>query len=39
MTLEQIVRELLDHDRTHCLELEELAAELAQDGAAGSRVA
>lgn len=28
MTLEELVRELLDHDRTHCLELEELAAEL-----------
>lgn len=28
MTLEELVRELLDHDRTHCLELEELEAEL-----------
>jgi len=28
MTIEELVRELLDHDRTHCLELEELAAEL-----------
>jgi uncharacterized damage-inducible protein DinB len=28
MTFEEIVRELLDHDRTHCLELDELAAEL-----------
>lgn len=37
MTLDQIVRELLDHDRTHCLELEELAAELAQEaGPAGA---
>lgn len=29
MTLEQIARELLDHDRTHIQELEELLAELA----------
>lgn len=28
MTLEELVRELLDHDRTHCLELDELLAEL-----------
>jgi uncharacterized damage-inducible protein DinB len=28
MTLEELVRELLDHDRTHCLELDELGAEL-----------
>lgn len=28
MTLEEVVRELLDHDRTHCLELDELGAEL-----------
>lgn len=28
MTLEEIVRELLDHDRTHYLELEELEGEL-----------
>lgn len=28
MTLEELVRELLDHDRTHCLEMDELAAEL-----------
>ncbi|MDR6413200.1 UNVERIFIED_ORG: hypothetical protein ABIC54_006642 [Burkholderia sp. 1263] len=28
MTLEELVRELLDHDRTHCLELDELDAEL-----------
>jgi hypothetical protein len=30
MTLEEVVRELLDHDRTHCLELDELGAELQQ---------
>ncbi|WZB76469.1 DinB family protein [Achromobacter insuavis] len=35
MTLEQIVRELLDHDRTHCQELEELLAELAPPAARG----
>ncbi|QGZ63555.1 DinB family protein [Paraburkholderia acidisoli] len=28
MTLEELVRELLDHDRTHALELEELESEL-----------
>jgi len=28
MTLDELVRELLDHDRTHCLELDELASEL-----------
>lgn len=28
MTLDELVRELLDHDRTHCLELDELACEL-----------
>ncbi|MBB5502624.1 hypothetical protein HDG37_006861 [Paraburkholderia sp. MM5384-R2] len=28
MTLEELVRELLDHDRTHLLELEELDDEL-----------
>lgn len=28
MTLEELVRELLSHDRTHCLELDELGAEL-----------
>jgi len=28
LTLEERVRELLDHDRTHGLELEELAGEL-----------
>lgn len=35
MTLEQIVRELLDHDRTHCQELEELLAELAPPAVRG----
>ncbi|MBP0593343.1 DinB family protein [Paraburkholderia sp. LEh10] len=33
MTLEEIVRELLDHDRTHCLELEELEGELNEASA------
>ncbi|KWK42526.1 damage-inducible protein DinB [Burkholderia stagnalis] len=28
MSLDELVRELLDHDRTHCLELDELLAEL-----------
>ncbi len=28
MTLEELVRELLDHDRTHALELDELESEL-----------
>lgn len=28
MTIDELARELLDHDRTHCLELDELAAEL-----------
>lgn len=37
MTLEQIVRELLEHDRTHCQELEELLAELAPPTARGER--
>ena len=37
MTLEDLVRELLDHDRTHCLELDELCAELAQSAARSSR--
>ncbi len=35
MTLEEIVRELLDHDRTHCLELDELIAELTPLAAHG----
>ena len=35
MTLEQIARELLDHDRTHIQELEELLAELAPPAARG----
>ncbi|MEM5436403.1 DinB family protein [Paraburkholderia diazotrophica] len=30
MTLEELVRELLDHDRTHRLEMDELEAELKQ---------
>ncbi|HEY4806114.1 MAG TPA: DinB family protein, partial [Paraburkholderia sp.] len=30
MTLEELVRELLDHDRTHGLELEELESELRE---------
>ena len=30
MTLEELVRELLDHDRTHGLELEELESELQE---------
>jgi hypothetical protein len=30
MTLEELVRELLDHDRTHGLELEELESELLE---------
>ncbi|MBN3729184.1 DinB family protein, partial [Burkholderia sp. Ac-20379] len=30
MTLEELVRELLDHDRTHALELDELEHELAE---------
>jgi hypothetical protein len=30
MTLEELVRELLDHDRTHGLELEELESELSE---------
>lgn len=34
MTLEELVRELLDHDRTHWLELEELEVEL--DALAGA---
>ena len=29
MSLDELVRELLDHDRTHVLELDELLAELA----------
>ncbi|AJY40656.1 DinB family protein [Burkholderia humptydooensis] len=33
MTLEELVREWLDHDRTHCLELDELRAELNQAAA------
>lgn len=33
MTLDELVRELLDHDRTHCLELEELAGELGVSNA------
>lgn len=37
LSLEQIVRELLDHDRTHCLEIEELAAELEPPIARGDR--
>ena len=28
MSLDELVRELRDHDRTHCLELDELLAEL-----------
>ena len=35
MTLEQIARELLDHDRTHMQELEELLAELVPPAARG----
>ncbi|WP_241069306.1 DinB family protein [Achromobacter insuavis] len=35
MTLEQIARELLDHDRTHVQELEELLAELAPPACLG----
>ena len=31
MTLEELVRELLDHDRTHGLELEELESELLEN--------
>jgi len=34
MTLEELVRELLDHDRTHGLELEELESELLESARA-----
>ncbi|PCE22631.1 damage-inducible protein DinB [Paraburkholderia acidicola] len=37
MTLEDLVREMLDHDRTHCLELDELCTELLQSTARSSR--
>jgi hypothetical protein len=39
MTLEELVREFLDHDRTHCLELDELGAELhlISDGSRSQR--
>ncbi|HTR10062.1 MAG TPA: hypothetical protein VMJ11_26105 [Paraburkholderia sp.] len=34
MTLEELVRELLDHDRAHGLELEELESELLESARA-----